>query len=492
MKKLAFSISFIGSFYIGLAQENLSIRLLNVPSSINPHTHFSLFFEVQSLSPFIDSASIRLTLPNGWNTLIVKNPQTIVGQSAIRYIYTVATAPITPSGNYPVIITVYQNGIEQLQKIITVHVIEERKVEVTPISVPEYLQEGDSLKIEYLIQNLGNNTEKVWVETISGKRNHKGDSLTILPGENIKVNAAQKVPEGDGSSWSISPTIKVFMSNSADPIMQILSVPVYSKKNKKNDPYLRFPLEVGLGYSRFVNSDYQVGAYQYDVKGRGFLDFKQKHYLDFLIHGPNQLNMPMMSSFSQYSLAYTYKKNTTVQIGDYSLSFNNLMEFGRFGRGVKFDQHFTKTSFSVFYLQPRFYFSQKSTFGGRFTYFPKDKLAVSFNYLTKNVQIRNQWLWASFAGTSLHLKTETLTLETEVALSAANAKIDFGAFNRLSFQYKKFLFSNNLIYAGKSFYGFFNNSWQLVNSVNYFLSKKISLGLMNNVTRVNPGFDLLF
>lgn len=494
MKTYVFSILFFGSFYTGLAQENLSMHLLNVPASISPNTHFSLFFEVQSPSPFVDSVYARLTLPDGWNTLIAKNPQKVIGQSAVRYIYTVATAHITPSGSYPISISVYNGSTERIRKTITVHVTQARRIEVTPISVPEYLLEGDSLKVEYMIQNSGNNTEKVWVESsnTSGKRGHKGDSLTILPGENIRVNTTQKVPVSDGNSWTISPKIKVFMRDSIDPIMQILSVPVYSKKNKKNDPYLRFPLEVGVGYSRFVNNAYSVGSYQYDVRGRGFLDFKQNHYLDFIVHGPNQFNMPMVSSYSQYSLAYTYRKNTTVQLGDYLLAFNNLMEFGRFGRGAKFDRNFTKTSFSVFYLQPRFYFAQKATFGGRFTYRPQEKSEVSFNYLAKNVFAGNHWFWANFAGTSLNLKTNALHLETEVALGIANSKIDFGAFNRLNFHYKKLQFTNNLIYAGKNFYGFFNNSWQLVNSINYSLSKKIGIGLINNITRVNPGFDILF
>lgn len=490
MKKLVF-IWLLVSFHNGLAQENLSIQLRHVPSSISPSTHFSLFFEVQSAIPFTDSVCIRLALPNGWHTLIVKNPQQIIGQSSARYIYTVATPHITPSGTYPITISVYQKNVEQIHKTLMIQVIQERKIEVTPISVPEYSLEGDSLKIEYLIQNSGNNIEKVWVEATKGKHGYKGDSLTIMPGENVRINMAQKVPVSDGNSWTISPKISVFMRDSIEPVTQILSIPVYSKKNKKNDPYLRFPLEVGAGYSRFTNSSYAVGSFQYNVKGRGFLDFKQNHYLDFVIHGPNQLNMPMVSSYSQYSLGYIYKKNTAIQLGDYSLAFNNLMEFGRFGRGAKFDRNFTRTSFSVFYLQPRFFFNQRSTFGGKFTYKLLDKLDVSFNYLSKNVFFNNQWFWANFAGASLNLKTDALNLETEVALNLANAKVDFGAFNRLSFRYKKLQLNNNLIYAGKHFYGFFNNSWQLVNSANYYISKRLNIGIINNVTRVNPNFDIL-
>ncbi len=490
MKKLVF-IWLFGSFYNGFAQDNLSIQLLNAPSSIIPNTHFSLFFEVQSAVPFTDSIHIRLALPNGWNTLIVKNPQRVIGQSAVRYIYTVATPHITLSGTYPVTISVYQKNAEQTHKTLMIQVIKQRKIEVTPISVPDYSLEGDSLKIEYLIQNSGNNTEKVWVEATKGKHGYKGDSLTILPGENVRINMAQKVPVSEDNSWTISPKINVFMRDSANPITQILSIPVYSKKNKKNDPYLRFPIEVGIGYSRFKSSAYAIGIYQYDIKGRGFLDFKQNHHLDFVIHGPNQFNIPMASGYSQYSLGYSYKKNTAVQLGDYSLAFNNLMEFGRFGRGAKFDRNFTRTGFSVFYLQPRFFFNQRSTFGGKLTYKAKDNLDVSFNYLSKNVFFNNQWLWANFAGTSLNLKTETLSLESELALNVANAKVDFGAFNRLSFRYKKLQLNNNLIYAGKHFYGFFNNSWQLVNSVNYYLSKQVNISIVNNITRVNPNFDML-
>jgi hypothetical protein len=491
VKTLALSILFLGSFQIGLAQENLSIHLLNVPTAISPNTHFTLFFEVQSTVPLVDSIHTRLTLPDGWNTLIVKNPQKTRGQLSVKYIYTMAPAHITPSGKYPITITVYHKNGERTEKIIGVRVIQERKIEVMPITVPDYLLEGDSLKVEYLIQNSGNSIEKVRLETSKGKTGYKGDSLTILPGENIRINIAQKVPVGDGNSWTISPKLCVFMRDSANPVTQILSIPVYSKKNKKNDPYLRLPIEVGVAYSKFSSADYTVGSYQYDVRGRGFLDFKQNHHLDFVIHGPNQLNIPFVSGYSQYSLSYIYKKNTAFQIGDYSLNFNNLMEFGRFGRGFKIDKDYAKVSFSAFYLQPRFFFNQRATFGGKFTYKLNAKLGISFNYLSKKFFTNKQWLWANFAGTALHLKTNTLNLETEVAVSSAQSKVDFGAFNRLSFRYNKFQLHNSLIYAGKNFFGFYNNSWQLVNSVSYHLSKKIYVGLISNVTRVNPNFDIL-
>ncbi|MBA4851227.1 hypothetical protein [Emticicia sp. BO119] len=485
------SILFFSSFYVVLAQENLSIHLLNVPESISANTHFTLFFEVESTNPLVDSVYTRLIIPDGWQTLIARNPQQTIRHLSIKYIYTLATAPTAPSGNYPVTLCVYHKDMLKVQKTVTIRVKQERKIEVTPIFVPDYVMEGDSLNIEYLIQNKGNNPEKVWIDSPKRKTSQKLDSLTLLPGENIRISKSQKVPVGDGNSWTISPKLCVFMRDSANPVTQILSVQVYSKKNKKNDPYLRFPIEVGMAYSRFSGSNYIAGSYQYDARGRGFLDFKQHHYADFVIHGPDQSNIQFISGYSQYSLAYRYKKNTVVQAGDYSLTFNHLMEFGRFGRGLKIDGDYTRTGFSVFYLQPRFFPDQKATYGGSLTYKFQNKFRVSASYLSKNIFTNKQWAWARFAGVTLQLKTNLLSSETEIALSSAHKKTDFGAFNRFGFHYKKFQLNNNLIYAGKNFLGFYNNSWALVNSVNYHLSKKIYFGIVSNVTRVNPNFDVL-
>ena len=46
------------------------------------------------------------------------------------------------------------------------------------------------------------------------------------------------------------------------------------------------------------------------------------------------------------------------------------------------------------------------------------------------------------------------------------------------------------MYAGKDFYGFFNNSWLAVNGFTYYFNRKVSLGFSNNVTRVNPSYDI--
>lgn len=492
MKKHLFSLIFICSISIGFAQENLSIQLQNVPASVSPNTHFSLFFELKStVVPLSDSVEINLTLPNGWNTIIAKKPQKISGEYSAKYIYTIATAHTTASGNYPITINAYYKGASIAEKDIVLKVAQVRKIAITPIDIPEYSLEGDSLKIDYLIQNSGNNIEKLWVEKPKRKKGPKGDSLTVLPNESIKVSIAQKVPVGDGNAWTIAPRIRVFMKDSLRPITEVTSVPVYAKKNKKSDPYLRFPLEVSVGYNRFSNSNIRVGMFQFDARGRGFLDFKKKHHLDFVIHGPNQVNIPFISNFSQYSLTYIYKKTTAISVGDYSLTFNNLMELGRFGRGIKVDKDFTKVSFSAFFLQPRFFPIQRNTYGGRFTYKVSPKFGISLDYLSKNTFVNKQWLWMDFAGTSLRYKTDALNLETEVAMSVSDSKVDFGAFNRFEFRYKRLQLNNNLIYAGKNFYGFFNNSWQFINAINYSLSKRINLGLVSNITRVNPNYDVL-
>ncbi len=71
-----------------------------------------------------------------------------------------------------------------------------------------------------------------------------------------------------------------------------------------------------------------------------------------------------------------------------------------------------------------------------------------------------------------------------------NGKVGYGGFNRLIFRVGRLQVNSNFMYAGKDFYGFFNNSWLAVNGFTYYLSRKINIGFSNNVTRLNPSYDV--
>ncbi|MFC0184350.1 hypothetical protein ACFFJX_18215 [Pseudarcicella hirudinis] len=118
---------------------------------------------------------------------------------------------------------------------------------------------------------------------------------------------------------------------------------------------------------------------------------------------------------------------------------------------------------------------------------------LGFNYVSK-FQVNNQvnaqdTFWANILSTTIGIKKENFWLDAELSGSQGNGRADFGVYSSLSFNKNNFRIYNNIVYAGKQFYGFYNNSWLLNNSVHYAISKKITIGVINNYNRINPGLD---
>ena len=358
------------------------------------------------------------------------------------------------------------------------------------MSKPEYVIEGDSLYTEFLIQNLGNSTEKVNLSTARGYISIKSDSLLLPPNSSTQVIVTQKIPITGNNSWEVSADLKLVSFTSNLNAYSAVSVPVYSNSSKKIDLFNRLPIEAGAVLMNFNLGGQSAIAYQYLITGKGFLDFKEKHYLDFTVRGPNELNLPTIGSYDQYSLEYNNKDSTKISIGDYINKVSNLLEFSRFGRGLKFEKKFEKSSFNTFYQKARFQPTQKDAFGGNYTYFLKEKIKFGFNYLNKGIFIKDNYSRTNILSLSSEIFYKNLNIETELAFGNNRSMWDFGILNRLNFQYKKFFFNSEFINAGKEFQGFYNNSRLLINGLNYQISKKINIGLNSNSTRINPSLDL--
>lgn len=477
---LTLLFSFSNSLY---GQNNVTLNLLNPLQKVAPGGHFTMFFEVKGINEELTQQDILIELPEKWQVILTN-------KIAKNKFYTTITSPLTSkSGLYSIKINISTSKDIRIAKSIPVEITSVRKIDIYPLSNPEYVKEGDSLHLDYLIQNVGNVLEKVKISTSNGKISSKDNSFVIEPSKNIQVRVSKKVPLTEDNYWILSNDLFVLLKDSINPIANYSSVPVYATKNKKNDPYLRFPVEIGGQYSIYNTSRANNSSFQFHAHGNGFLDFQGKHQLDFTVNGPNQIGLPTIGSYDQYSLNYTFKNKLSVSIGDYMLSYNNLMEFGRFGRGVNIDYKFKKIGINTFYLNPRFYPNQRETYGAKVYLTANNHSILSLNFLSKNLNINEQWLNASFLGLSGKYRFEKLHLNTEIAVNRVDNKTDFGFFNKLYFHYKNFQFQSDLIYAGKGFQGFYRNSWQVVNSMNYYLSKKLSLNLQSNFTRVNPNFD---
>jgi hypothetical protein len=507
------------------AQNSLSISVLNPPKKIKPGEPFTIFLEVKGVKPFDNKIETTLLLPENWNVLMSKKPSKFKGEQLVKFIFTIAPPSLATKGNYNFGIRVFGKGYDDEVENQSIEIEQVRNLEILTFNVPEFVKEGDTLRTEYIVQNNGNTSERIGIKTLRGRIEYpksdtlkvdsvsvnnkstkkkkkkskinysdneiKVDSVTIEANESLRLNVVQIIPSSEQNSWNVSSDLQLMLKDSILPISKTVSIPVFSNKNKKSDPYLRFPIDIGAWYSNFKIGDKRIDGFQYDIRGRGDLDFNKKHHLDFIIHGPNRFNVPAVGSYDQYSLEYMYKQRSKITVGDYSLRVSNLLELGRFGRGLRFDQSTKKIDFSVFYIQPRFYPNQRDTYGGTFTLKPSEKFNISLNYMSKVLLDNAQTEFnAQFYSIFTRIITKRFILENEVSNSQAIGISDYGIYNRINLKIGRFQVNNDFVYTGKNFFGFYRDSYLLINSINYFLSRKVSLNFINNTTRLNPSLDL--
>ena len=480
-------ISLLGLSFCAYSQEKLSINVSDFRRKIALGGHFTMYFEVENTLVNEMNLVDSLILPSNWSVLTTK--KTVIDGVITRYLFTVCTSRNNVSGEYFMNFKLFSGKSIIGYKRVSVYIEEVSNLEIINLTQHEYVQERDVVLSKFMVQNSGNKPEKVRLKTSRGEILGNKQFYLIEPDSSLKVYVQQVIPTTEQNFWQTTADLSVYSDNQDAPIISFISIPVYSSKIKKGDKYLRFPVDVGAGYFQYNFGKEVVNAYQYYANGHGFLDFDSKNHLSFSVRGPNQFNFPAVGSTDEYALSYGYKEKISITVGDYVQRLNNLMEFGRYGRGVKIDQRFNKISTSVFYQKARFFPNQKDAFGGSVKYNFTDRASISLNLISKNLTLPNNSFRSNIIGTSIDIKKDNFLLETEMALGEAENKLSVGFYNKFYVRFGKFQINNELVYADKNFYGFYNNSWLLVNGINYALSRKISLGINTNFSRTNPSLD---
>lgn len=475
----------VGCAWSAWAEEAPKITVRGYNKQFTPGSFMTLFFDVEKS---IDQSYIaELKLPKGWYVITSKTTEKAARQS---YMYTISIDLNTPAKPHP--ITFYLLGASEAVAELTVPIgVEEiRQVDIVPVEVADYFREGSTVKTTFLVQNQGNVPERFRVATTHGMV-ESGDTLSIPAYGTGTVVVKQTIPITETPTWSQSVDVKLEPAGrGGNPVYRVVSVPVYSTKTKKTDPYLRFPVEAGMTYLFFDIQGKPFHAYQYVASGEGSVDHAGHHVVGFQVRGPNNINFPALGSYDEYSFTYRNKEKTKVWVGDYVNRVNNLMEFSRFGRGVRWEQSFQKGDLSLFYQEARFFPGQRGSFGASMHVKTSERLRVGVDLVTKELVQPSGKLWTTLLGVSGQYVGKNAQIDTEVSFSQAGSTLDLGGYNRFVAQWGRWSLSSEAIFAGKNYFGFYTNSRYLVNSASYQFSPKFSIGASTNFTRLNPSLDL--
>jgi hypothetical protein len=487
--KTLIHILFLCLSSICFAQQNIEIELPPLPKELTPGQYISLFYTVRNADK-LDNLEPRLQLPTDWKIITEKQIRVSDTPSVKRFIYTITLPNQAAARDYSIDFQLIEDRKIVANKKTNIAVAQVRRVEITVMNQPEYVKEGDVLRVEYMIQNLGNQAEKLNLTTSRGSVEANSDSIVIAANSFLRVFVKQNIPNTEGGNWQAGSDLKVFLPNQIAPIHASVSIPVFSTKDQNHDPYLRFPIQIGGGYLTYMLGNQKISGYQYHATGRGHLDFEKKHFAEFTIRGPNQFLFPAIGNFDEYNLEYVYDSTTHVTLGDYNFRFNNLMEFGRFGRGAKVEQHFKNGYVMAFYQQTRFFPLQKDGFGGRYARYLKHNTRLTVDFMSKNLTEKDRDFRSNLLGITALTQKKYWKNEAELSVGQAKHKTDIGGFNRFTLSYKRWSGSSEMMYTGKNFYGFYANSTLLVNALNYAFNAKWQAGFNSNLIRINPSLDL--
>lgn len=484
-------IFFFGELNILFAQEFFTQNYENNIVDISVSEKKVVFYNLVGSTQDLKKTDIKISLPEGFKLLT--NTSTIdslkIGELK-KLFFTISVDPNTPFGSYSLEIQLINKEQVIAKYDLFLNLKKNRSLEVIPIEKPDKLSQKSQEEIKYLVKNTGNTPEKISISSRSGVVSGKTNIL-LLAGESTVVSTINDLPLSNQDIKLVSFDLSCKLDDLEKPFVTVFTVPMMSFTTAKNDPYQRFPVQSSLVYNQFNSSSENMGAFFFDINGKGFLDSKNKHLVEFIARGPNRFNIPRFGSIDQYFVGYE-TGNWRVDLGDKMFKNSELTESSRFAKGAQIKRKIGDNEISAFYLKPRFIKTIKNEFGANLTHTFSDNFKSELIYMHKYHTENDTDYSTNFLAFVSNLVKNRYNAKMEMSLSKTGNLVSAGAFYNSNFELEKFKMYTNIIFTGKNYFGFYNNSLQLSNSTFYNLNKKITLGFSKNISQLNPSLDSFY
>ena len=355
--------------------------------------------------------------------------------------------------------------------------------------MPEHVVAGETFKATYILQNLGNTTKKVFIETnncdVEG-----GAEIKIEPGASSRITIFKQTSEEITDVKKEYFTVRAMVSDRVIKSIYRFIV-VFPSKTTKKDLFFRFPVSASINYlSTNRNGNYDE-AYQYQIFGSGSLDQEGKHQLEFLARGPNNTNLSFLGQYNQYYLSYS-NKNIEVFVGEKTFTFTPLTESSRYGIGTENRINFNNgLSFGFLYVKPRFYENIQNEFAAYSNFeFNNNNEFGLYYVLKRNAVIDDLTYLTSF--TSTLNPFEKTSIDFEISRGLFRGIWDNAIRTNLNTQFSVFQFSGNYFYTGKNYPGYFSNSKFYSGNFSVHITPKLSIGVYAKEDFLNAQLDTFF
>ena len=463
-----------------------SIEIIKVPNEFVPGKHQTIIFQVTNHSDENRQLDVNLVVPKGWTIVTAPPKFKLNPKENKRLLYTVSINSKAQTGTGQIAIILTHKEIEMERKIIVSNVKKIHNVALEVLEKPKYLKDGDEFTCKYMIVNKGNTDENILLLSRKGAVIDKTD--WVLPRDSsLIVMVQQLIPKSNKTQIVVNDlTIKLLDADTT--FSKNIPITVYPNQSKKSNVFHTFPIESSMLYNTIDNSVNKISFFQYDIQGKGYIDRKENHYLELIAKGTNHSGVERFETINRHLLIYKHK-DSKIQIGDFTFGLSRLLENIRIGRGALFSQGIGKSNIILFYNQLLFFPSIKSQMGGSFSLQPNKRFLFKFNSIYREYVVKENNSIA-FSGIC-NYSTENTFLKAEYATSFQNEKAGFGTFLNGLYKKNTVQFSTDILFTGKDFQGFYNNSIFNATNLNIAINKLFSFSTQVTYNHVNPKDDLI-
>ncbi len=455
-----------------------------MPTEFEPGKHQTLVFKVTNHSDKVIQPSLNLLLPKGWGIITAPAKFKLLPKESKRLLYTVSLASQVAKGAESITIVMSSEDLEIERKVIPITIKKIHNVVLDVLEKPKYLREGNDFTCKFIITNKGNVAEKI--QLISRKGSVLGNTNYVLPiDSSAYILVQQQIPKSNKMQIIVN-DISIYLQDADTTVSKNIPITVYPNQSRKSNVYQMFPLEVSLGHTTLNNTLENLSVFQYDINGKGFLDRKQNHYLEFVAKGTNNSELERFETMNRYLVVYRYNKSK-IHLGDFTFGLSRLLENIRLGRGALFNQEINKWNVVLFYNELLFFPSVKNQIGGSVSVQTNKHFLFKFNSIYREyVMSENNSI--AFSGIA-NYSNENTFVKTEYATSFQKGKTGFGAFVNGLYKKKGMQLNTDIMFTGADFQGFYNNTIFNSSSVNFPLNQHFSISTQVNYNFINPKDD---
>jgi hypothetical protein len=480
-------------------KEGLRIVVSHQVRSYPPGSRHTLSVKLVNQTDEAVLVTPQITLPNNWQEQTNAATLAIPARSR-QWLFVSFTIPERQSpGKQTGAISLLASDSTVLATTAIVFEVEKyHKLAVRTLEAPESAEAGESLEMRFEITNLGN-VEAVVELTPVGKI--EGETTRTIPvGETTVVKMTHETSEKMRLARLIGNRLRVKNTSSGKTISGYASTRVFPTKTFKKDAYFRYKMEASIYHNTYATKDTRFSSQFIELRGSGFLDVDDSHYLNLLVRAPNQSQLSRFGINDQYSLIYRYQDKTEVFLGDHTFNLSKLGFTGRYGMGAMINQSYKNWVFTGFFSKPRhFNLSKKPIFGGKVLLNPTEKLQVGLSvtssqelaryYNTQNA--KPEGIGGQVAVLEGKYESEKTLITSEVATSISGGKADFATDFTFNQHLGNFSYMGTFTSAGLNYFGTINNSLRYSNALN-FAKGKWTTSVGQNYSKVNERVDTTF